>query len=130
MPSLVSLAATVAALAALPAAQAHGPGALQPGIHRFRQKRMFDVRGEDGVVNLECVRIHPLLFRLGFARRRSRESAEVVQGPRGSPGAQAVRGYCRALDQVGVSAEPADAGGNTRHNGCGREIPLIRAEGG
>ncbi|GAA6004262.1 uncharacterized protein JCM10292_007315 [Rhodotorula paludigena] len=53
MPSLVSLAATVAALAALPAAQAHGPGALQPGIHRFRQKRMFDVRGEDGVVNLD-----------------------------------------------------------------------------
>lgn len=83
MPSLVSLAATVAALAALPAAQAHGPGALQPGIHRFRQKRMFDVRGEDGVVNLECVCVHSVLFRRGFARR-SCASAEVVQGPRGS----------------------------------------------
>ncbi|BGP00205.1 Cathepsin D [Rhodotorula toruloides ATCC 204091] len=47
--SLLTLSAAAAASVA-----AHGPssGPAQ-GVHRFRQKRMVDVRGDDGVVNLD-----------------------------------------------------------------------------
>ncbi|BGP25332.1 cathepsin D [Rhodotorula toruloides] len=48
--SLLTLSAAAAASVA-----AHGPSSSGPaqGIHRFRQKRMVDVRGDDGVVNLD-----------------------------------------------------------------------------
>lgn len=55
---LLPLAVTALALAAAgtqPASASPGHDSPKASIHHFRSKRMFDIRADDGVVNIECV---------------------------------------------------------------------------
>lgn len=71
--SFLPLAAAAVALASsahpASASSTHDPLPPKHAVHRFRDKRMYDIRADNGVVNLECVGPLPL-SPLGSLSRR------------------------------------------------------------